>query len=231
MQGDDAVAPNEATYTTVVSAFLKNRGPKSAQMADDILRRAETLLPTNPDTVLYNTAIACWARSNRSKAYRKARSILDRQISIYESGVERCKPDVFSFTSVIGSCAMEPGGVEERTKAFSVALGAYQQLTRYDQPNHVTFGTMLKACARLLPENDYLRHKWAKKIFRQSVSAGCVGDMVVSRMREAVSPPIYRDLMQGHSRSNLPDDWVANVDEKSEHRKKLGPRKSRQAEV
>jgi hypothetical protein len=122
---------------------------------------------------------------------------------------------------------MEPRCTEERKKAFPVALSAYQQLSRYVEPNHFTFGTMLKACARLLPEDDYERHQWAKKMFRQSVKAGCVGDMVVSLLREAVSPPIYRDLMQGHTGGNLPDKRVENVHEKSEYHKKSGNKQGR----
>ena len=228
--------PDEASYTTVVSALLKSRTPKMAQKAEALLKNAEKVCEENeaPDTILYNTVIGCWARSNQSGAYRKARSILDRQISHNENGCKKCKPDVYSFTSVIASCAMEPGSVQERTKAFHVALAAFQQLSRYDSPSHVTYGTMLKACARLLPENAYLRHKWAKKIFRQSVKDGLVSDMVISRMRSAVSPPIYRDLMQGNKKNQLPEEWTTNVIERSEFRKKTpnqNGKKKRKAEV
>lgn len=220
--------PDEVSYTTVVSALLKSRKHRSAQLAEDFLRRAEaTTAPLAPDTILYNTVIGCWARCHRSGSYRKARSILDRQVSNFENGCRRCKPDVYGFTSVIASCAVEGGSEEEMTKAFHVALAAYQQLWRYEKPNHVTYGTMLKACARLLPNNDNLRHKWAKKIFRQSVREGCVGDMVLSRLREAVSPPIYRDLMQGHTKRDLPEKWIQNVQEKSEYRRKPGDKKQR----
>lgn len=230
--GETQMAPDEGSYTTVVSALLKSRGPKSARTAEELLRKAEQITaPEAPDTILYNTVIGCWARSNRSGAYRKARSILDRQVSNYENGSKRSKPDVYGFTSVIASCAMDPGCVKERTKAFHVALAAYQQLLRYEKPNHVTYGTMLKACARLLPDNEHLRHKWAKKIWKQSVREGYVGDMVVSRMREAVSPPIYRDLMQGNSKRNLPEEWVRNVVEKSAYRKKQGKKSSKRGEV
>lgn len=230
--GDSFGVPDEASYTTVVSALLKTPSPQSARKAEVFLRSAEKVTtPMSPDTILYNTCIGCWARSNKSGAYRKARSILDRQIDLYEQGNIKTKPDVYGFTSVIASCAMEPGSKKERTKAFHVALAAYQQLSKYDQPNHVTYGTMLKACARLLPDNDHLRHKWAKKIFRHSVADGCVGDMVVSRMREAVSPPIYRDLMKGNKKQSLPFSWRKNVHEKSEYRRKSDTKNPRAAEV
>ena len=228
--------PDEASYTMVVTALLKSRTPRMAQKAEAFLKNAEKVCQENesPDTILYNNVIGCWARSNKTGAYRKARSILDRQISLYENGCKKCKPDVYGFTSVIASCAMEPGTVTERTKAFHVALAAFQQLSRYDRKSHVTYGTMLKACARLLPDNDYLRHKWTKKIFRQSVKDGLVSDMVISRMRSAVSSPIYRDLMEGNKKNKLPPSWTENVVEKKEFKKsfvKKNGKKKRKAEV
>ena len=215
-------APDEVSYTTVVSALHKSKTPRSPQMAENLLRKAEDITaPMAPDTILYNTVIGCWARCNKNGAYRKARSILDRQVSNFENGCQCCKPDVYGFTSVIASCALESGREAEMTKAFHVALAAYQQLWRYAKPTHVTYGTMLKACARLLPSNAHLRERWAKKIFRQSVREGCVGDMVLSRFQEAVSSPVYREIMQGHKKRDLPQEWTRNVNEKSIYRKKF----------
>lgn len=225
---DEYGAPDVASYTMVVSSLLKSRTPNMAQKAEILLKHAERVCTEDqsPDTILYNTVIGCWARSNQSGAYRKARSILDRQTSLYEKDGKHCKPDVYGFTSVIASCAMEPGSVEERTKAFHVALAAFQQLSRYDNPSHVTYGTMLKACARLLPDNAYLRQKWAKKVFRQSVKDGLASDMVISRMRMSVPSPMFRDLMYGHKKDELPAEWTANVVEKAEYRRKT-PYKNR----
>lgn len=229
-------APDEASYTMVVSALLKSRAPRMAQKAEVFLRNAEQVCEEDesPDALLYNTVIGCWARSNKSGAYRKARSILDRQISLYENGCRKCKPDVYGFTSVIASCAMEPGAMKERSKAFHVALAAFQQLSRYDKKSHVTYGTMLKACARLLPDNEYLRNKWTKKIFRQSVKDGLVSDMVISRMQSAVPSPIYLELMDGNQKNKLPLAWTENVVEKKEFKKKpfnKNGKKKRKAEV
>ena len=214
--------PDEASYTTVVTALLKSKSSNSAQQSEAFLQNAEDILgPDNaPDTIFYNMVIGAQARSNNSGAYRRARSILDRQVKKYEEGCRKCKPDVYGFTSVIAAASMEPANIKERNKAFHAALAAFQQLSKYDNPTHVTYGTMLKACARLLPNNDRLRHRWGKRIFRQAVEDGCVGDMVVSRMREAVSPPIYRDLMKGNKKQNLPEQWTRNVEEKNEYRNK-----------
>ena len=84
--------------------------------------------------------------------------------------------------------------------------------------NHVTYGTMLKACARLQPLKSSLREKWIRITFKDAVQAGCVGDMVVSKLREAATPDLYKELMQGNSKKNLPPAWTMNVQENSEYR-------------
>jgi hypothetical protein len=141
---------------------------------------------------------------------------------LYEDGCESCKPDVFGYTSVIASCAAETGmwNKDERTTAFYVAMKTYTELKKSDdKPNHVTYGTMLKACARLLPPGSSVRRKTVRKIFRECCEAGCVGDMAISRLREA-APEVYKELLQGHSKHALPEEWTCNVNETSGYRKK-----------
>jgi len=236
-KGDTAVAPDSASYSTVMVALAKHKDQAAAALkADAFVRRVEEGYRSEqqllPDAIVFNTAMGCWAKANVSGAYRKARSILDRQISIYEDGCERCKPDVYGFTSVIASCAAEPGNKEERAKAFNVARSTYKQLLRHeDGPNHVSYGIMLKACARLLPANSKVRRKWVRDIFEQCKADGCVGDMVVSRLRETASPDVYKELMQGYNKKTLPAEWTAKVEEKNQFRSKRTRQHRKRAEV
>jgi hypothetical protein len=148
---------------------------------------------------------------------------LDRQLYLYnEHGCEECKPDVIGFTSVLASCASEPKR-QEKIKAFHVALATFQQLENnaeeYGSPNHVTYGTMLKACARLLPNGSAERKKWNKYFFNKCIASGMVGGMVLGRVREAASKEEYNMLMKGHSKNSLPESWTCNVREKSDYRR------------
>lgn len=238
--GDKTVAPDSASYCTVMGALAKSENQAlAASKAGALLRHVEVAYYGSenivPDTILFNTAMGCWAKSNLSGAYRQARSILDRQIALYESGCSSCKPDVYGFTSVIASCAAEPGHKDEKTKAFNVALSTFRQLQGFeDGPNHVSYGAMLKACAKLLPSSSPVRQKWARKVFQDCCEAGRVGDMVISRMREAASPELYKELMNGHKRRELPCEWTCNVVETNEFRKrksKPSVSKRKQAEI
>jgi hypothetical protein len=229
-EGNQHVKPDLVSYNIVMGALARSADPRSASKADKILKFIESkdkegTLSWKPDTFLFNSAMGCWAHSSKKNAYRKARSILDRQIHQFDNGCETCRPDVYGFTSLLSSCASEPGDKSDRAKAFNVALSTFQQLVQrqdeYGSPNHVTYGTMLKCVAHLLPRDSADRKKWARKIFRECSYDGMVGGMVLARVREAVgSSDEFKEILQGHSKGNLPSSWTRNVHEKSEHRPK-----------
>ena len=124
---------------------------------------------------------------------------------------------------MLASCAAECGNADEKRKAFNVALSTFQQLSarqeEFGEPNHVTYGTMMKACARLLPHGDPLRKKWAKQLFEECASKGMVGGMVLSRLREATPNEVFYELLEGHPKNRLPEAWTRNVQEKNPYRR------------
>jgi hypothetical protein len=247
VEGNQRVAPDLVTYHIVLAALAKTDDGLSkdlvasrASQADALLRSIQKqykdgVLLFRPDKILFNSAIGLWAKSYQSGAYRKARSLLDRQLHLYNEGCEECRPDVFGFTSVISSCASETGDFGERQKAFNVALSTFQQLlaksSDYGEPNHVTYGTMLKACARLLPQGCPERSRWTEKIFEDCIARGLVGDMVLSKLREATTNEEFKKLMQGYTKRTIPKTWSHSVHEKSEYRRKVSDTDRRRAAV
>ena len=231
MEANPVIEPDVASYSTVVGALARSNNPDDARAADKLLKHVETgyragKTDLEVDTILYNCVIGCLAKCNAQGMYRRARAVLDRQIQLNEDGCQQCRPDVYGFTSVLGACAME---TKERSKAFGVAVATFQQLRHHEEygvPNHVTYGSMLKCCARLLPAADPLRKKWVRKVFGMAVEDGCVGDMVLSRMREAACGDLYKELMDGVDKHNLPPEWTRNVHEKRDERKKKHRRRA-----
>jgi hypothetical protein len=231
VEGNKNVEPDRVSYHIVMSALARSGDPNAAPKADTILKfveqkHKEGKLSWKPDTLLFNSAMGCWAHSNMADAYRKSRSILDRQIHHFHNGCEQCRPDVYGFTSVLSSCASASGDKATKAKAFNVALATFQQLLRqqeeYGQPNHVTYGTMMKCIANLLPPSSPERKKWTERIFRDCASRGMVGGMVLSRLREASSSAEeYKELMMGHTKTTIPSKWTRNVNEKNVYRRKI----------
>jgi hypothetical protein len=242
--GDTSIEPDMISYSTCISGLARLGG--SAATAESLLRKVEEGVKSGnehdsnvklmPDSILYNTVINCYARRPAPGGYRKARSVLDRQMNHYHDGAgnsgNKCKPDVYGFTSVLASCAMEP---REKYKAFQVALATFQQLRHsmeYGAPNQVTYGTMMKCCARLLGPGTPQRRKWTKTVMELCIADGCVGDMVMSRVREAASPDLFREIMDGVPKKQLPADWTRHVDVKMDSsRKKKNTQNRRRAEV
>jgi len=203
--------PNIVSYSTVVSAWSRNRHKNSAKRADMILRRLERSGRTKPDTIIFNQVIDAYAKSSSNKAHLKARSVLRRQIELFNSGIARCQPDVYSFTSVISSCASLHGSRKERLKAFEIAQFTFKEMVDSGiEPNHVSYGTIMKSCARLLPEGKQ-KSSSTRFYFKKACNSGCVGEMVLSRLREAATTEQYKALMQGSKRNNLPSGWTSKV--------------------
>jgi hypothetical protein len=258
-ESDPLVGPDAVSYNIVMSTLAKQPNViLAAAQADALLRHIVTLYHQQserhsnpspqqqrtsfrppsfvPEPLLFNIAIGLWAKSGITGSYRKARSILEKQLALArEPGSAVAMPDIVGWTSVLSCCAAEPGHAEERDRALQAAIATYRQLKSLEcstvSANYVTYGTMLKACAKLHPIKSPLRQKWASLVFADAIAAGCVGDMVVSKLREAVPHEVYRELMQGHSRHKLPAAWTMNVCEQSEFRYKQAKRGGKRAEV
>jgi len=235
-EGITMVEPDRVSYSLVLRTLARHKSDtRAAPKADEILRFVEKKykhgdLSWRPDTLLFNTVMKCWSHSNFKGSYRKARGTLDRQINLFSSlngkaGSDDCRPDVYGFTTVLSSCASEHGDDTEKAKAFNVARSTYMQLIsqreQYGSPNHVTYGAMLKCVSKLLPRNSAERKKWTKKVFNQAIANGCVGGMVLSRLRESsTSAREYKALMRGHTKKKLPRKWTLNVNEKFTYNRK-----------
>jgi hypothetical protein len=207
-------APNLSSFNFVLSAWAKSGADEALQQSEETLLRmsdlaASTALAVRPDTASFNTVLGCCAKFPGE--YLKARFILDLQLSLFNGGDQRCKPDVFGYTCVIESCAAEPGNMGSRKKAFSMALATFEQLKLYDEPNNVSFGAMLKACSKLLPSTSPRRGKLVELIFQQCCDAGCVNATVLHHLHAATPPELYRDLLQGYDQHSLPAEWTFYV--------------------
>jgi len=221
------LTPNIASYSAVVFAWCKSQHQDSGRRAERILKRAEKHSRQSPDevvldNVIYNLVIDAHSKTSSNKAHLRARTVLDRLIAQYDDGLERCKPDVYSFTSVLGSCASLSGSKNERRQAFEVAKATFDDMLRSGvKPNHVSYGIMIKACARLIPMGKE-RQKYTSAYFKDACRDGCVGAMVLDRLKEASSTNQYNALLKVESENSLPADWTANVPAHEKYSRKNG---------
>eukprot|EP00560_Eucampia_antarctica_P007990 CAMPEP_0197829194 /NCGR_PEP_ID=MMETSP1437-20131217/5639_1 /TAXON_ID=49252 ORGANISM="Eucampia antarctica, Strain CCMP1452" /NCGR_SAMPLE_ID=MMETSP1437 /ASSEMBLY_ACC=CAM_ASM_001096 /LENGTH=471 /DNA_ID=CAMNT_0043430729 /DNA_START=223 /DNA_END=1635 /DNA_ORIENTATION=+ len=203
-ESDKDLEPDSMTYSIVCATWAKSGLPDAVYKADALLKKIEQQAAymddpqLYPDNITYNIVIDAWAKDGSKTAFKNARALLDRQIDLYDNkGIKKCRPDVYGFTSVIASCASIKSSWKDKSTAFDVALATFNDLDQlsYDSPNHVTYGTILKACSKLLQAGSKQRRQNVRKIFRKCCEDGCAGYMVFSRLKQAASPKEYKQLV------------------------------------
>ena len=77
--------------------------------------------------------------------------------------------------------------------------------SKYTCPTDVTYGVMLKVCARLLP-NESKREKHMVEIFCQCKDNGLVSKLVVTWFQNGVSEELFQELMENNSKNRIPKE-------------------------
>ena len=142
--GNENVAPDVYSYTTVLSALSTSKCVTAASRALKLLERMETHVV--PNAVTYTTVMTTLSRCGYRNAAQEAQKLLDRMIANYQAGNQDCKPDTVAFTAVISCWAR---GYEEED-ADQKALALLEQMKTMDglEPNGLTYTSVLKALSR-----------------------------------------------------------------------------------
>jgi len=214
VEGYEGVKPNAVSYNAAIHTFALYENGSSPWKAEKILKQGEQQFKENGhsciNTESFNLVIEAFTKLPNLKGPTRSRAVLKRQKTLYESGLKDCKPDVYSYSSVLSSYASFSGSQKEKSQAFTVAKETFEEMNDSKVfPNHVTYGIMLKACARLPIGEE--RRRSTEYYFQKACENGCVDDMVLSRMREAATPDHYQSLMNGLTRKTLPKKWILQV--------------------
>ncbi|KAL7506445.1 hypothetical protein ACHAXN_006208 [Cyclotella atomus] len=234
--GHSNFKPDAGTYNIVISSMAATaRGPdgRAARRADKILSRMEQGFlagdgTLRPDTIVFNQVINFWAKAQSFRGhFLKARDVLDRQIALHESGVNKCKPDVMSYTSVIAACASTFGSWGEKKRAFELAHKTFMECCSRSKPNDVTYGLMFKAVSRLV-QSKKEQNRYSRTLFSLTCDDGMLGEMAFVRLREATSKQTFLELTNGVTNySDLPEEWKCNVRQKRTESKSSDKPKSK----
>lgn len=172
------------------------------------------------ELVFYTQVINAISKSKDERKAQKALQTLRRMDKLYQAGHTKARPNEVTYTAVLNSCAFPPAVLDARArrKALDVAIFTLQELqgSRYGQPNQITYGTFIKACAELLPDDDDLLRTVVKQAFEQCCQDGQVGDMVLAHLRRAAPKDLYEELLadvdpKGVTVHDLPPAWRKNL--------------------
>ena len=167
-----------------------------------------------PDSRAYSIVISTIARSRRKNKAAKAQELLHRMESEYRGGNSACRPNIYSYNSVLNAAAFSGKDEKEQEEAFKVACLTFEsmRMSNYLTPSHVSYGTFLKAIKHLMPPSE-VRDNLVKGLFRKCCQDGMVSDFVLKEMSYLSTPDLYQSLLKGATNDygNLPKSWSVNV--------------------
>ena len=179
------------------------------------------------------TAISAWAKSRKFGKAKRAKAILDKMQSLYESGIILQPPNIYCYTTVINTCAYSVPDVIENRDSLAVFMEVYKDMLKnMDEdgiganddakkrmvPNHITFSTVLTALRNLVPQ-DERRVAATKSVFEKCTGMGMCDIGVVRRLQSFLDPVQLQDLF-GPERvstegivdlTQIPPAWSRNV--------------------
>lgn len=235
LAADESAQPNTRTYNSLLKAWGKSKLPGSAAHVDEILQNmidaARSGSNVRPDVISFSTALDAWAKSNEEGKAQRARSILDRMVEFHMTNAvdDAAKPSVVSYNAVLNACAFSAlaPDPEEKKLALSTAVSTFNECRTagFAKPDAVTYGTMLKCVANLVPVGE-MRDKFSARLFGKCREEGLVNWMVLSEVQRAVSHETAAELLQSSNAnlelSDLPQEWTRNAKESGARRHSPG---------
>jgi hypothetical protein len=220
MERESHLEPNKRTYATAIHLLAKAGTKEHAMKARKIITSLEQRFILSggsqkdflPDTMCYNHVINALAKSKDVHGIpHLAVDMFQRMKRIYEDyNMDSCKPDVFSYSSLISAYSSVVGNKNMKRKAFALALGLWDDLRfnpHLGSANHVTYGALLRACTLLQPDSDE-REEAVRQIFEQCRVNGFVNSRVIDQLRVAASSTLYKELMSSRTlTTEIPLDW------------------------
>ena len=225
-EGDDSMRPNCVSYATVINAYaLSKTEPLKAHKAFRLLQRMNALskdpnnrnLDIRPNHVAYNSVLNACATSCPN-AYQENLQRLDKDLSNHMT-----LPDMVR--------TLYQQLIDDKDNNSQGELSSQQQQQHHHlQPDHYTFGTVLKAIANLFwGEPDQV--EFCQQVFQEACNRGQVTFGVLFQLRQAAPSEVYRQMLpkyaynpeNGHfNMQNIPKEWTKNVQDDSRRKNQPG---------
>lgn len=153
-QGHLEATPNFRTLNYVMQAYAKKTRQDEAyvEKAEELLRSMEERSNAGskelrPTTASFNICLKALANSRAKDAAKRADILLNRMIVLHgASGSSFCKPDKFSFGSVVKTC-VKAGQPDKAARVFKKMLNRYDVGDKDVNPTRFLYNTVLDGFA------------------------------------------------------------------------------------
>ncbi len=153
--GDSWIAPDVATYTTVIHIWAASgNGEKASailnQMCNDFLTGRSNV---KPNLQCFNAVLASFIKSKRDNKASQAEDLLYQMKKLSDQGINDVKPDIYSYSSLLACYSEVKDNREEAaTRAYNLLQelkDAYENGDESLKPNVVCYNTVMNGLARM----------------------------------------------------------------------------------
>jgi pentatricopeptide repeat protein len=225
MADDENIEPSNACYDRIIDAYIKKEGTKCAKNAHEIfemMERRRQVGALSPSERVYTSFIRALAKSRVPGLHKKVELILNRMNKLYEEGkVADMKPSVYTYNCALNACSecLQIESVSP-SEAFQTSVRIFAELRKETDPDHVTFGNLIR-CSNLLPESETEKKvKFVKATFQLCRDNGLVNNLVLRDLKNAASNELWAELTKipldvstedESILDFLPSSWSKNV--------------------
>ena len=230
--------PNVRTYCCVIDAWSASNDPSALEHASALLAELEQKYEETGDEELrpnefaYGACLNAYSKSEEADKALLALKLLNRMKELYRSGKSiAAPPNIVHYNTVLNACATtsrhhgEGGSVDNLDEAMDIVRGLYSEITANEstvRPDDFTYGTVLKACANLLPTRGE-GASFIASVFHKCCQDGQVTFQVCFLLKQAASYELLQELLPKEAFSpktqrfdieKMPLSWRRNVVER-----------------
>jgi pentatricopeptide repeat protein len=228
---DEDIEPNISCYDRLIDSYVKQGGEDCARKSQEVLKLVETrrqLGALVPNERVYTTFIRALIKGKVPALYKKADLMLKRMQSLSGSGLDDVAPSIYTYNVCLHACS-ESATIEgvDKAEAFQTAGRIFTGLQRELDPDHLTFGNMLR-CANLLPPSSEKKERFVKATFKLCCEKGLLNTMNLRDLRNVSEDELWTSLTNlprdfdiksiDHVTDCLPSDWSRNTLQKESFR-------------
>ncbi|KAL3910343.1 MAG: hypothetical protein SGILL_007729 [Bacillariaceae sp.] len=223
---DEGIEPDTSCYDRIIDGFVKKGDEKCAVHAQEVFKTYELRREAGaiePHERVYTSFIRAMVKGRVSGLHKKAELVLKRMKRLYEDGHEEAKPSRFTYNVCLNACAesrhLKGTDVGE---AFTTSARLFTELRKETDPDHVTFGNLLR-CASLLPSPEK-KDKFVKASFQLCCEKGLMNKLVLRDLKNVASEDLWTSLTnlpaaidvqeEEGIEDRLPSQWSQNIPKK-----------------
>jgi pentatricopeptide repeat protein len=220
-QGQEEMRPNAESFYNVIQAYRRVSDSGVGVKVEKLMELQEALRggaedgdALKPEARTYNAAMAAMSRARDPKKAVRSKQLMDRMKEQYKSGDDSFAPTLFSYQSLLNSCAFTTGEPEDKLAAFQIAVDALKELRESDylEPDSSAYGLFLRACANLMPPSRK-RDAVIENVFLKCCKDGFLSQNVLEEFENGASEELQLKVIGGFLEDGVqpPEEWSRNV--------------------